>query len=672
MLNIFRKTITDDSGNVQSGVDIVVRNADTDALVLLFADKEGTTPIPYPVQTGADGLVQFYCEAQKINVTATKGAFVAVYKDDWVKNSMTSENKTKFPTKAEGVALWDSSISYNQNAITRGSDGNLYQAQQVTLGDDPVADDGLNWHSIKRQWDIKSIAQLVGKSGIRDGEQLSLAAWHADSNVGGGVLVWDSNIPKSNHDGGTIFSPTVPFDTVAAYLNGVGETDPSGAGCWKRTYDRAVNLFWFGAFGDGVSDDTASVLAAFKFTAIEVPVGRFICNAQIVKNSRVEILGFGTDLLENTISASVLIKGASVSGTFIQLAANACTVRSLQIEGQAGNQGDGIASEYARIELSDVSVYGMGRDGIRLGRDTSGANANLFKLTKVRAKWNGRHGLHISQPSGSLWDANAGSVSDADLQYNVECGIYLDYCAFNMFNNLGCQNNGTYGLFATDNAQLNKFFGGDFEVNGRPSGSSATLYYDFYLSDLSEGNRVIGITCYNFPQTLYIGSDNNTTLDINEGAFIGDEQYGGLMLRNVLSDKPTMLDYYFEGSFTPVVFGATDPGVGTYTTQDGTYTRIGNIVNFTAQIVVTAHTGTGAMRISGIPFPAATLTPINIVSGGLQLSQYYFNLAYIIGSTILPKQQRVSVGASVHTTDLVDIPMDSNFTIYISGQYSVA
>lgn len=63
-----------------------------------------------------------------------------------------------------------------------------------------------------------------------------------------------------------------------------------------------------------------------------------------------------------------------------------------------------------------------------------------------------------------------------------------------------------------------------------------------------------------------------------------------------------LLNWYEEGTWTPVVIGTTGAGSGTYGTQVGTYTRIGRAVSFTLTLAWSAHTGTGDMYISGLPF----------------------------------------------------------------------
>lgn len=71
----------------------------------------------------------------------------------------------------------------------------------------------------------------------------------------------------------------------------------------------------------------------------------------------------------------------------------------------------------------------------------------------------------------------------------------------------------------------------------------------------------------------------------------------------VASSDPNTLDDYEEGSFTPTVtIGGSSTGV-TYSTQTGSYTKIGNRVFFELRIVLTSGGGlSGSVRIAGLPF----------------------------------------------------------------------
>ena len=90
------------------------------------------------------------------------------------------------------------------------------------------------------------------------------------------------------------------------------------------------------------------------------------------------------------------------------------------------------------------------------------------------------------------------------------------------------------------------------------------------------------------------------------------------------------LDDYEEGTFTPTVIGGASAGTGTYTSQLGTYTKVGNVVHVCVYLVWTAHTGSGQMRFAGFPFTS--------VSAGTAYSAmaigYYNNIA--IGAGAFP------------------------------------
>jgi hypothetical protein len=79
----------------------------------------------------------------------------------------------------------------------------------------------------------------------------------------------------------------------------------------------------------------------------------------------------------------------------------------------------------------------------------------------------------------------------------------------------------------------------------------------------------------------------------------------------VASSDANTLDDYEEGTFTPTVIGTTSAGTGTYTTQVGLYTKVGNLVTVQVNIGWTAHTGTGSMRLAGLPFAASSAANSN-------------------------------------------------------------
>lgn len=124
------------------------------------------------------------------------------------------------------------------------------------------------------------------------------------------------------------------------------------------------------------------------------------------------------------------------------------------------------------------------------------------------------------------------------------------------------------------------------------------------------------------------------------------------------------------GTFTPVLEGTTTAGTGTYTTQRGTYAVLGQLCFIEIYLVWTAHTGTGNMQISGLPYEGQTgLTEqvinihktINNVNGG---SAYHY-LSIFDNTTV--GQLYTQGGTGAQGVQL----MDTSMTFAISGFYFI-
>lgn len=83
-------------------------------------------------------------------------------------------------------------------------------------------------------------------------------------------------------------------------------------------------------------------------------------------------------------------------------------------------------------------------------------------------------------------------------------------------------------------------------------------------------------------------------------------------------DGTNYLSNYATGSFTPTAVGLTTPGTGTYALRGGLYTRVGNLVRAKVSLQWGAHTGTGILGITGLPFTSANH------AGFIEYSSGYF------------------------------------------------
>lgn len=64
----------------------------------------------------------------------------------------------------------------------------------------------------------------------------------------------------------------------------------------------------------------------------------------------------------------------------------------------------------------------------------------------------------------------------------------------------------------------------------------------------------------------------------------------------------TDLNWYQEGTWTPVITGSSTVGSSTYSSTSGRYTRIGNCVILTCTIGWSGGTSTGNLQVIGLPF----------------------------------------------------------------------
>lgn len=132
------------------------------------------------------------------------------------------------------------------------------------------------------------------------------------------------------------------------------------------------------------------------------------------------------------------------------------------------------------------------------------------------------------------------------------------------------------------------------------------------------------------------------------------------------------LDDYEEGTFTPTIVGDTTAGVGTYVVQSGNYTKVGNLVTFRLYVATSAHTGTGAMRINGLPFVSNNATDkLNGFSvtnlGGLTLSALNVAQAFNDNGQSSVRIIQYAVGGGASST----VPVCPTPYILVSGSYMV-
>jgi hypothetical protein len=136
----------------------------------------------------------------------------------------------------------------------------------------------------------------------------------------------------------------------------------------------------------------------------------------------------------------------------------------------------------------------------------------------------------------------------------------------------------------------------------------------------------------------------------------------GFPATQVPSADANTLDDYEEGTWTPVIQGTTVAGVATGY-GGGTYSRIGRMVFVIGFYTWSAHTGTGNLRIGGLPFTLSDTLPMFLTYETLTVSGTPF-LQLIDNQTYGNVLTRPTAGGTPTA-----VAMDTAATIYLTGCY---
>ena len=110
-------------------------------------------------------------------------------------------------------------------------------------------------------------------------------------------------------------------------------------------------------------------------------------------------------------------------------------------------------------------------------------------------------------------------------------------------------------------------------------GSAKSIFTILDNGNNSDGAVDLGVSTRRF-KNLYLSS----------GVYLGG------------TGAANLLDSYEEGTFTPTIMGATTTGTATYTHQKGVYTKTGNSVTVQIYLNWSGGTGSGTLRIAGLPY----------------------------------------------------------------------
>jgi len=196
-------------------------------------------------------------------------------------------------------------------------------------------------------------ARALAGATLTDGNRFFIESRTVDGDGASGVFFWDASSTATDNDG-TILKLT---DTATGRL--------------LRDFSGPINVKWFGATGDGTTDDATEIQAAVDTgLSVYLPEGNYICDSVIRLVSGSHIFGDG-------IGATRIIKNAAT----------------------AASQGILYAESASSVTfITDIQINDMEIDGL--------VSANLFSQFQHLVSLNGVDGVLIENVkfSGSQGD----------------------------------------------------------------------------------------------------------------------------------------------------------------------------------------------------------------------------------------------------------------------------
>ncbi|WP_171634099.1 right-handed parallel beta-helix repeat-containing protein [Paenibacillus plantarum] len=407
-----------------------------------------------------------------------------------------------------------------------------------------------------------------------------------------------------------------PTDTSSVDNTGTVIVSSSGARFKRIMEENCVNVKWFNAKGDGVTDDTAAMQAALYagVGTVYVPEGTYIIDGVVTWAYR-DKPNRGLDIPDHThfqLSPKAVIKmitNASDSSTIIRIQDRShVRISGGTIEGDrsthtgvGGEWGYGICLNGAKnVTIEDVIVKNCWGDGIFIsqGIATTAPSSNI-KIMGVTCDNNRRQGMSSLAVDGiyiggSSFRNTNGTAPQSGIDFEAELNmenknIKIVGCEF--INNTG------------DGIQLNKsatyfiFSSNTFVGNG---GRGISTFLNAHGSII--GNTFIGHTTNNAIMVLncnYVTVSENQCSGNNTGIYVGaSSSYLSIrngdnnVITNNTTDQNTLYGVMVAGSFNNQVTGNQcdhNSNIGIYLYEAGHNIVSNNKVNYNNSGIVSSN-----------------------------------------------------------------------------------
>lgn len=297
----------------------------------------------------------------------------------------------------------------------------------------------------------------------------------------------------------------------------------------------------------------------------------------------------------------------------------------------------------ARVDGSHALMVNKGGNGIGIYvNKTSGAGPGIYSEMAVGTTGQGFYCQ--GSDNNTCFYGITGATGKPVLSLNAYVAGFTNYVTEQQIRDV--TSTGHHALYKTSK-HLNDSYS-NVAILSRHG--SLALGYDVAVGDL-------GSSLVSTDQNVFVAS-GSVGIKGNMNA-TGTAYFGGLVTATSginfgASGGADTLAYYDEGTWTPKYDGSTQATVGcSYNTQDGTYTKIGNVIFAMAFVNVGGGCTTGAAgngQISGLPFTSSASSPGSCSIGYLSaydgLSANEIMTAFVpVNSTIIQFWETDATGA---------------------------
>jgi hypothetical protein len=414
-----------------------------------------------------------------------------------------------------------------------------------------------------------------------------------------GLFVWDGSNQSANVTAdaaqGIFVAPT---------------SDPTGAsGAWVRKYSGPVSVKWFGAVGDGVTNDGAAIVNAIAFLRASatnsngnykasqrlfVPAGHYYLGTTTLDISHTLVIEGDSVGFNGVAYASKLRWAAGTTGIRIQRyntsgvstvdqtahsGGDGTILRGLHLYGgYSGTEGEfhGIHAK-ARFGIEHCKIENFQGDGIysSVAAGSGGANegnANCSRIVAVTVT-GCRNGIHVDGADTNIW-----TIIGADTSANRQWGIWDSSFLGNSY--FGCHAEANGWITGAPPSQVsysgNRYcvkFGQDSGASSNaPSGTTADNGWWYYMG-VGDANPGLNIPLWTSGTTYRAGGSYCADGSGNaNNLFSGCYHEGGQGFAQIA--LPALV---CGGSMRPNVRGVAVLYGGTSINSDGGLSASGNL-----------------------------------------------------------------------------------------------